>query len=453
MTRWLMRAIVGLCLVSVGLLAAQAQQSSEADPATLVNATVEAKASQSLPFCAQAWPGLRVLDGVVTAADLIGEIGGYAGAAGTTGGLGGRLRVVTTLRDYDSAAHEPAIPGSLRQHLESAAREQTPAWIVFDPALGPGAHIEVKRTLRIPSNVTIDGSCADITLEASNNSKTILAYVASGVSNVIIARMAMRKTGYIPAANPDVESAIRVNGDFDRIAVLHNDLWECGDGCIDITVSPNAPVPTLARITVAFNYLRDHDTVMGFGTYCRPDGDDHRCGEAYLDKRRVTLPGLKLTLEGNLFARTGQRHPRVSGRVSAHIFNNIVAFRPLQHADGRFGAAYGIFVSNGARALVEANLFLPLVPLRPALAVWTVKSPGAMRMPADVEGFVRMDRNGIFGRAVATENVPDAVPDPDYAYHLLPLRDLPLKAALACISNRAGRAGQSQWNSGLCTSG
>ncbi len=443
------------CMVAVAWTSAQA--GSDADLATLVDAAVEAKTAQALPSCASSAPngrsGLTIRDGIVTSADLIEEIGGYARAAGTTGGLGGRLLVVSTVGDYDPEAREPAIPGSLRGRLEQVAREKTPAWIVFDPALGPGARIGLKNILRVPSNVTIDGSCADITLEAPNDSRTILAYVASGVSNVVIARVAMRKIGYVPEQHPHSGSAIVINGDFDRVAILHNDLSECGHSCIDITISPYKPVPALARITVAYNYVRDHDKVLLFGTFdCPLVNGLNQCDGAYFESNRRSLAGLHLTLEGNLFLRTGQRHPRVFGRATAHVFNNMVAFQPLTHANGSPGLTYGVFVSNGARALVEDNVFLPLgVQRAPPLAVWTVKSPEALPMPTDTEGFVRLGPNALLAGVLASEDQPAEVRQPEYPYTTIPLAGLSLKAALACLAGRAGRAGSPAWDKTLCS--
>ncbi len=450
-------SVAGLLLVLASVSAPMstvfAKEIQEDNPAAIVEAALAAKKGQPLSACPgglSSGAGLTVRDGRVTAADLIGEIGGYAGAAATTGGLGGRLLTVTTTADYDPA-HERPIPGSLRDHVDSAKRNKEPVWIVFDPALGPQARIELKATLRPPSNMTIDGSCADVTLEAPHDSPVILTYIYGGVQNVIIARLAFRKVGYVPERG-DPDSAIRLNGNVDRIAILHNDLSACGDGCVDITVSPNQPVPPPARITVAYNFFSNHDKVMLFGTFSCPliHGLNH-CGLDYFEKHRQLSAALYLTLDGNLFLQTGQRHPRVFGRVSAHILNNVMAFQKQARGDGSRGAAYGIFVSNAARALVEDNVFVPMMPQndRP-FAVWTVKSPGAPTMFTDAEGFVRLRGNGLFG-GVATDDQPAEVPEPGYSYQLQPLADLSLSAALACVADRAGRAGSSAWNDRLCS--
>ncbi len=456
------RAVQKLCVTAVLLVhvwitavvaPALAKEPREPNSAAIIEAALAAQVGRLLPACPDGvgWSraGLSVRDGRVTAADLIGEIGGYAGAAGTTGGLGGRLLVVTTNADYDPARERP-IPGSLRFHVDSARRNNEAAWIVFDPALGSNTRIELKATLRPPSNITIDGSCADVTLEAPLDSRTINLYIYSGVQNVIVARLAFRKVGSVAVQPP---SAIHVNGNFDRIAILHNDLSNCGDGCIDITVSPNKPMPLPARITVAYNFFRNHNKVMLFGTFSCPQVDGlNRCGHDYTTANQHEPAVLYLTLDGNLFLQTGQRHPRVFGRVLAHITNNFVAFQSQLQGSAQPGSSYGVFVSNAARALVENNVFLPIdASQHRSLGVWTVKSPNALDVSTDTEGFVRLRGNALYNGAEATEDRPAEVPEPDYSYGLQSLSDLPLAASLACVADRAGRAGANAWNKVLCT--
>ena len=451
--RWLANSVVAAALVLAGAGTAGAADTGAADWRVIVDAAVAAATARPTPMCAganaKAWPELTLAEGRVVGADLLREIGGYAGAAHTTGGLGGRLVIVTTPADYNSDVGETPIPGSLRAAVDGARADGAPAWIVFDPALGPAARIEIKTTLRPPDNVTLDGTCADVTLESPDNN-TILAYL-DAVHNVIVARLAFHKTGYVPELHPDDDSAIRVHGDVDRIAILHNDLSECGDGCIDITTSPRQPPPGRARITVAYNFIHDHDKVMLLGTFTCAGEDGDQCDRAYFDANRDAVPGFFLTLDGNLFLRTGQRHPRAYGRVSAHIVNNVEAFQALPRPGGRLGGTYGIFVSDDARALIEHNLFIPAPPQRKIpLAAWTVLSPAAMPMLGDVEGFIRLRANAVVSGAIAAEDRPGLVPEPPYAFRTVPLADLPPKQALACVADRAGRAGAARWSDTLC---
>jgi len=395
-------------------------------------------------------PGLHLDGERVTDADILLEIQGYARVAHTTGGLGGLLRTVTTVAD--SAPGQPAIPGSLRAFVEEAGARRVAMWIVFDPALGPHLRIELKHTLRLPSNVTIDGTCNSVELEAPSASRTILAYIASGTENVILTRLTFRKSGYIPGSYEN-GSAIRANGAFDRVAILHNDLSACGDGCIDITVSPGKPLPPPARVTVAHNLFHDHDEVMLFGTFtCRQNRGLNQCDQEYFRANQDEPPVLFLTLHGNAFVRTGQRHPRVFGRVMAHITNNIIAFSAKRQRDGQIGSTYGVFVSNAARALVAGNVIGPLDERRgrPPLAIWTVKTPGALRMPTDTEGFVKLYANVIWGGAIADEDRPAAVPEPPYRLDEVEPSVLPADDVIRCILERAGPTGTATWNSSRC---
>jgi pectate lyase len=304
-------------------------------------------------------------------------------------------------------------------------------------ALGKGTSITLKDVLRTPDDVTFDGTCSGVTIQAP--ARIALMYIF-GKRNVVVARLGFRQTDYVSGKPDDRgQTCIRLNGLVDAIAIMHNDVSRCGDGLIDITTSPSKPVPERARITIGYNRLADHDKVMLFGTFtCGPTGrDDEPCDTRELEHNRTSAPGLYLTLNDNLFYGTGQRHPRVFGRVMAHVLGNVIAY-----------SSYGTFVSNGARALIEGNIYLmtgaPTVPKR---AVWTTKTPGAMRMPWDVEGFIRARDNRTVGQAIIGENEPGLVDSPPYRQpRIFPgFNRLPLPEAIACVAARAGPDGLSRW--------
>jgi pectate lyase len=401
---------------------------------------------------ASTWAGLTIDRGRVVAARVLDEIDGFAKTAGTTGGLGGELTVVTTLRDYDSSKAEAPIAGSLRAAVERAAREKLPMWIVFAKSLGPAAVLHAKKPFRLPDNITLDGTCSDVTFESPANIGQVYVF---GTHNVIVQRLTFRKTGYMSMADEgDTESAIRLNGLFDKVAILHNDLSKCGDGCIDITTSPGKPVPEAARVTVAFNRITDHDKTMLFGTFTCGDKGVPLCDARYLAANTNMPPALHLTLEGNLFLRTSQRHPRVFGRVMAHIVNNIMALAPLPRKDGSFSDCNGVFVSNAARAFVERNLFVPLRRnWTPFWAVWTTVTPGAERMPEDTEGFIRLVENAATTKTIMKENRPELVGNPEYSQPLraLAFEKMKPEQAVACVAGRAGTRGATEWLAHLCT--
>jgi len=393
-------------------------------------------AAEAPAQCAAApgqWPGLTLDQGRVVAADLLDEIGGYAREAGVTGGLGGALRIVTSDQDYDPRAGEKPIPGSLRAALTTGP--DGPRWIVF--GLPPGTAITLKDVLRTPDNVTFDGTCSGVTIQAPP--RTALIYIFDK-RNVVVARLGFQQADYVAGRHDDKgQTCIRLNGFVDAIAIMHNDMRRCGDGLVDITTSPSKPVPERARITIGYNRFAEHDKVMLFGTFtCGPTGrDDEPCDARELEHNRKSAPGLYLTLNDNLFLGTVQRHPRVFGRVMAHIVGNVIAY-----------SSYGTFVSNGARALIEGNVYLMTgAPTTPHRAVWTTKTPGAMRMPWDVEGFIKARDNRTVGQAIIGENEPGLVDTPPYRQPtILPAFDrLSLPEAIACVAARAGPQGLSRW--------
>ncbi len=402
-------------------------QRSQAHSSPALRPTCVAEVSQ--------WAGLTLRGRKVINASLLGDIGGYAQEAGTSGGLGGELRIVTSNQDYDTRTGEKPIPGSLRAVLNS--RPDEPRWIVF--ALPKGTSITLKDVLRIPDNVTIDGTCSGVTIQAPP--RTPLIYVFDR-RNIIITRLAFQQTDYVPGRNDDKgQTCLRLNGRVDAVAIVNNDIRRCGDGLLDITVSASKPMPERARITVSYNHFAEHDKVMLFGTFtCGPSSRENTpCDSRDLEHNRRTGPSLFLTLNGNLFEGTVQRHPRVFGQVMAHIVNNVIAYR-----------SYGTFVSNGARALIQGNVYLMTgSPNSLPRAVWTTTTPGSMRMPADVEGFIRAPDNRSPGPSIFGENEPDLVPTPPYSSppSLPTFARLPLEEAIACIAARVGPDGMTGWPS------
>ncbi len=403
------------------------------------------------------WPGLTLTAGTVTGADILSEIGGFAKSAGVTGGLGGALKVVTSAADYLPDGKQPPIPGSLRATIEELAKTKAPGWVVFGPELGAGTKITLTAPLRLPDNVALDGRCADVTVEAK--SKIGLIYIF-GKRNIIVAHLAFRKSDYAAGLPDDaIESCIRLNAGFDAIAILHNDLERCGDGVIDSTISPKMPIPGAARVTVAYNFVRDHDKTMLFGTFGCVEGSEkfaQGCVPPQSDGP-AALPALYLSLEGNVFLRTGQRHPRVYGRVMAHIANNVIVFeqqRKSADTDAKpaFGAGYGTLVTNGARALIERNVYVSVGRNAHPSAAWTTTSPGAARMPEDVPGAIRLADNLTTARELIADNAPGTVPDPIYrnTWTSPPLAGRSIEQAVACVAARAGRGGANQWPARLC---
>jgi pectate lyase len=161
-----------------------------------------------------------------------------------------------------------------------------------------------------------------------------------------------------------------------------------------------------------------------------------------------------LSLQGNIFEGTSQRMPRASGRVFAHVFNNIFAFQPLRHPDGRpFTSSYAAVALSGGSLLVEQNWFGQLTKTkgRP-LAAWTISTPGAMRMPNESEGSLRAVANLTAADEIVGESRPQSVVEPAYRAHetILDFTRLGAEHAGACVLRRAGPGGPLAWDTGLC---
>jgi len=70
-----------------------------------------------------------------------------------------------------------------------------------------------------------------------------------------------------------------------------------------------------------------------------------------------------------------------------------------------------------------------------------------MRMPWDVEGFIKARDNRTVGQAIIGENEPGLVDNPPYRQPTIfpGFNTLPLPEAIACVAARAGPQGLSRW--------
>jgi pectate lyase len=363
---------------------------------------------------------VQVRDGRVTAAPLLDRIAGFAKVAGVTGGLDKAVFTVTTLTDTDARLKLSPPAGSLRAAVE-AARKAGGGWITFGADLGPAPRIDLAAPLRLPSNITIDGGCSGIQITAFPDD-TIFVVLAKA-QNVVLTRMSLTKRG--TTTPKSAGDCISVGQESDGVWIAYNALRTCGDGMIDITQSGPSERPT--RVTVAFNHLADHDKSMIAGTLdcAYRDRAPDWCGAPLEARAWSWSSGVQVTLQGNVFVGTGQRHPRVGGRAYVHVIDNVIAIRPYQRSTGGEGASYGTYVGGGGRVFIEHSLYVSLGPtvaafdaVRPARAAAFAKTnegPGAARLSQVV-----VQANG----RAADEN-PAAVMDPPYV----------LKAARSFASN------------------
>lgn len=409
------------------------------------------------PACGtgQPRPGLTIEDGKVTGADILAEMTGFAREADTTGGLGGELYVVTDGRDYDVRKGDKPIPGTLRYGVDQARARKVPMWVVFGAGQSGTMTIDVKWQIDLPDNLTIDASCKDIVLQATQH--TMILYIRDS-RNVILYGLTLRRTDF-DLHNPrrSLTDILRSDGATDRIWVAHNDFSLCGHGCFDIVVTPGEkpwPAGALSRITVAFNRFRDSDRVMIYGfTDCEVQQVPN-CTPEQVKEYREGSTRMFLTLQGNVFHGVAQRMPRASGRAFADVFNNVFAFEPLRHVDGRpYTASYAAVALSGATLLVEQNWFGQLTETsRPPLGAWTISTPAAMRMPHESDGRLRTTGNLTAANEVLGQTRPESVADPLYRSRetVLDFSKLGAVRAGACVLRRAGPGGTMAWDSELC---
>ncbi|UVO51099.1 hypothetical protein M0208_11425 [Sphingomonas sp. SUN019] len=318
----------GVLLLGVALTghtASVAVESPAVAPAVAIVRSAERQIADSRLRC-------QVGGGLPTAA-----IGGFAKIAGTTGGAGyPQIRVTS---DKDNGA------GSLRVAARAAAAAGG-GRIMFDLPAG-ARRIDLQSTLRLPSNLTLDGGCGGVTITSAGRYSALMLVDAK---NVAILGLRIHQIGPAAAQKGD---CISVRGESDRVWIAYNQLTRCGDGLIDITRAPRAGSAT--RVTIAFNRFADHDKAIGIGTTdCARDAE---CPD-YAHRPWRWNEGIQVTLQNNLFLNTGQRHPRVSGLAFVHFVNNVVIYRRFRRPDGTLGASYGTFVGSGARALIERNVYV-----------------------------------------------------------------------------------------------
>jgi pectate lyase len=394
------------------------------------------------PFLVDAGPQTECRDvavverhGTALAWPLLESMTGFARAAGVTGGLGKSILTVTSVFDVMLPKGVQPAAGSLREMVEKARRTGG-GWIVFAPSLGVSPRINLQGALRLPSNLTIDGGCSGVVIAGADGASALS--VLTRADNVILTRLHLEKTGL---SDPKTDGDCITVGQFsDRIWIAYNAMQSCGDGMIDITQSRPGDSPT--RVTVAFNRFADHDKTMLIAAMkcVRPGVAPAGCFDE-LDRGWDWARGTQVTLQGNIFLRTGQRHPRLYGSSYLHMLDNVIAFRPFQRTDGTMGASSGTFVGGGARALVENNLYIPLVPNRRNFGVASAETPGVSHDPNEGRGAMRVLSNRVMGEAVIDQRYSELVPAPPYV--LVPKRAFgtdPERAARCSLALSGPRA-------------
>lgn len=282
-------------------------------------------------------------------AELLAEREGFGRNAGS-GSADWQEVVVTNLSDSGS--------GSLRDALAGGNR-----WIRF--AEGLSGTIRVGSTLRVPSDVVIDGRGADITLSADSSTE-ILALHA--VDNIVIANL-------------------KLEGGYDGIQIFQGttNVWihkitssAAADEMIAITGDGQRP----DLITVSWSRFNNGGKVMLLS------GSEYDANHA----------ADRVTLHHNVFYRSMQRQPLVRfSRV--HYYNNWV------YQWGAPGTGQAVRVGNDGQFASESNVFDD-VHGRPAM------------IPEDLGtyGYIRSENDVTTGDPEIQEREPSRVFDPAAQY-------------------------------------
>ncbi|WP_425397312.1 pectate lyase family protein [Aeoliella sp.] len=248
---------------------------------------------------------------VLSTGATFGELPAFPGAvgqaSGTAGGRGGDVYHVTNLRDYNSNADEPKIPGSLRHAVRSA---EGPRTIVFDVS-GP---IALECPLEIlKNNLTIAGqtSPGGVTLwgyplEISQCSDVVIRHLRIRLGDFHARHEDGQQTGFV-GGNNDLDAssanAMAIHGDAERILLDHLSVsWGMDETlsvtkCRDVTVQHCLIAESLKR---SFHAKGSH----GYGSLVR--------GELTADDQAAGVGGF--TFYQNMWAHHDARNPSIAGQ-------------------------------------------------------------------------------------------------------------------------------------------
>ncbi|MGK7869896.1 hypothetical protein [Falsiroseomonas sp. E2-1-a20] len=386
-------------------------------------------AAARLPPVAACGPAQADADGRVRRHPLPARIAGAA--AGTTGGLGHRLLLVDSMAD----GRDPR-PGTLRWAVATARREGG-GWIAFAPAPADRT-IHLVAGLRLPSNTTLDGGCGGIVLHAAARDTTLLVTEAT---NIIISGLAFTKSAYAEPGDR-IGDAIGLRDRFDQVAIVNNAFTRCGDGCIDVVRGELSEEP--AGVTVAFNRVATHNKAMLVGTLaCTAQRGPPACARPLEHVGDALRPTIRVSLVGNVFLHTSQRHPKVVAGAFVHSVNNLIVLGTTRYSDGRDSATYGAGAADGGLIASEGDILVNPTS-RPRLGLGPVPARGEA-----ADGAVASGGTVTIGAVRIVQHAPalawSALAAKPGSVLALDARHDPLRLA-GCLLRHAGPAGAaSDW--------
>lgn len=281
--------------------------------------------------------------------ELSRDLEGFAAA--TTGGVGGVRFVVTSGEDYLQG--ERPLAGTLRYAIEQSDPDK-PLWVTFSLK---GGVVVLKRTLKLRSDLTIDGrgegritiaNQVDWSLYTLDESKKTgrqqcarrdnsipftTLFLINRKNNIIITHLDFRRFGVnespweksIPNLDKEcLGDIVSIYNDgtnsgrsVDNIWINRSSFQDCGDGCIDIT----RPAGTVGNISISWNRFFHTDKTMiigtGYNAYAKLDPMSRRLER---NVPRGEYP-YRVSIYGNDFSSVNERNPRASSAL-VHVYRN-----------------------------------------------------------------------------------------------------------------------------------
>lgn len=255
-------------------------------------------------------------------------------------------------------------PGSLRDAVGSEQR-----WVCFEEGLE--GTIELGSTLRVSSNVVLDGRGAHITLRADSGTRIV---TLQSVDNVIVTNFELEGG----------EDGVFVRNGSSDIWLDHLSSGRARDEVFAITGAGDSASDRPDRITVSFTRVVGAGKVMLLGSTTTAENN---------------APD-RVTLHHNYWSESVERHPLVRfARV--HAFNNWI------HHWGSEGTGQGVRVGADAQFYSEANIYEDR---------WG--NPALVPENLGTFGFVDSVNDLVVGDPRFEERMPDRVFDPagEYPY-------------------------------------
>ncbi len=259
------------------------------------------------------------------------------------------------------------LPGRPRAGtLRDALARPGPVWVRF----AVDGVIRLSAPIRIPSNTTVDGRGANVTVTG----KTLRV---EGVSNVILTGLSLRSG---VGGNTD---GVLVQRGSRRVWLDHLDIAGFPDEAIDISQGASL-------VTVSWVHVHDQDKGILIGSW----GDN-----------TSTESIAHVTVHHSWFDRTHQRNPRAVRHSRVHVYNN--------YLHGWTGQ--GMSIANWAQLASDANI---LEAGRAKHAVTTNPTRPGRDNRSPAEGYARVRGDLLRGGARQAGRRPERVFDPARSYRV-----------------------------------